>query len=86
MVHRLDLRSGASRLHYGRTNTFLQVADYYLVSYALAHGHIVVTHEVPVDTVRKIKIPNVCVGIGIICITPYAMLWREGAKFVLGSD
>ena len=28
-------------------NTFLQVADYYLVAHALAHKHVVVTHEVP---------------------------------------
>jgi len=27
-------------------NAFLQVADYYLVAHALAHGHTVVTHEV----------------------------------------
>lgn len=66
-------------------NTFLQVADYYLVSYALAHGHTVVTHEVPANTIRKIKIPNVCVGVGVSCINPYAMLRREGAKFVLGA-
>ena len=65
-------------------NTFLQVADYYLISYALAHGHIVVTHEVPANTTRKIKIPNVCVGVGVGCINPYAMLRRERAKFVLG--
>ena len=66
-------------------NTFLQVADYYLVSYALAHNLTVVTHEVPANTTRKIKIPNVCVGIGVSCINPYAMLRREGAKFILGS-
>jgi hypothetical protein len=28
-------------------STFLQVADYYLVGHALAHGDTVVTHEVP---------------------------------------
>ena len=28
-------------------NTFLQVADYYLTAHAHAHGHTVVTHEVP---------------------------------------
>ena len=28
-------------------NTFFQVADYWLVGHALAHRHIVVTHEVP---------------------------------------
>lgn len=66
-------------------NTFLQVADYYLVSYALAHGHTVVTHEVPANTPKKIKIPNVCVGLGVDCATPYAMLRREGAKFILGG-
>ena len=37
--------------------TFLRVADYWLVAHALAHGCTVVTHEVPADTIRKIKIP-----------------------------
>ena len=67
-------------------NTFLQVADYYLVAYALAHGHTVVTHEVPANTLRKIKIPNVCVGVRVSCINPYAMLRREGARFLLGRQ
>jgi len=44
-------------------NTFLQVADYYLVSHALAHDHIVVTHKVPENSVKKIKIPNACIGL-----------------------
>src|SRR5271156_3344167 len=35
--------------------TFLQVADYWLVAYALAHAYIVVTHEVPSVSVRQIK-------------------------------
>ena len=64
-------------------NTFLQVADYYLISYALAHGHTVVTHEVPANTPRKIKIPNVCVGLGVSCVNPFTMLRRERARFVL---
>lgn len=64
--------------------TFLQVADYWLVAHALAHGCIVVTHEVPADTTRKIKIPNACVGLGLRCVTPYEMLRRERARFVLG--
>lgn len=64
-------------------NTFLQVADYYLVSYALAHEHTIVTHEVPANTPKKIKIPNVCVGMGVEPINPYQMLRREGAKFIL---
>jgi hypothetical protein len=64
-------------------NTFLQVADYYLVSRALAHRDVVVTHEVPADSVNKVKIPNVCVGMGIKCMSPYEMLRVERARFVL---
>lgn len=65
-------------------NTFLQVADYFLVAQALAHGHVVVTHEVPSESVRKIKIPNACIGLNIPFMTPYEMLRRERARFVLG--
>lgn len=65
--------------------TFLQVADYWLIAHALAHDCTVVTHEVPADTIRKVKIPNACIGLGLRCINPYDMLRREGAKFVLQS-
>ncbi|MDX1252843.1 MAG: DUF4411 family protein [Gammaproteobacteria bacterium] len=64
-------------------STFLQVADYWLVAHALAHQVTVVTHEVPSDSVRKIKIPNACIGLGIHCLSPYEMLRRERARFVL---
>ena len=63
--------------------TFLQVADYWLVAYALAHGHTVVTHEVPADSRRRIKIPNACVGLGVRFVTPYQMLRQERARFIL---
>ena len=66
-------------------NTFLQVADYYLVAQALAGRHTVVTHEVPSASPRKIKIPDACIGLGIKCMTPYEMLRRERARFVLGT-
>jgi hypothetical protein len=59
--------------------------DAYLVAHALAYGHDVVTHEVPANSPKKIKIPNVCVGLGVKCMTPYAMLRRERARFVLGA-
>jgi Domain of unknown function (DUF4411) len=64
-------------------NTFLQVADAYLVAHALAHGHTVVTHERLADSRRIIKIPNACIGVGIKFMTPYEMLRRERARFVL---
>lgn len=65
-------------------NTFLQVADYYLVAHALAHKDTVVTHEKAQPSAKKIKIPNVCIGLGIKCMTPYEMLRHERARFVLG--
>jgi hypothetical protein len=71
--------------HYEATavNTFLQVADYFLVAHALAHGLTVVTHEKAQPLARKIKIPNVCIGLGIKCITPFEMLRHERARFIL---
>jgi len=66
-------------------NTFLQVADYYLVCHALGHGLTIVTHEVPANSKKRIKIPNVCIGLGIKFMSPYEMLRHEQAKFVLGA-
>jgi len=65
-------------------STFLQIADYYLVAQALAGGHVVVTHERPNSSVHIVKIPNVCLGLGVTCMTPFEMLRRERARFVLG--
>ena len=67
-------------------STFLQVADYYLVAHALAHGYTLVTHEIASSTTKKIKIPNVCIGLRIKCMTPFEMLRRERARFVLGRQ
>lgn len=66
-------------------SAFLQDADYYLVAHALAHDYVVITHEVASDGVKAVKIPNVCIGLGIKCMTPYEMLRKERARFILGS-
>lgn len=66
------------------TATFLQAGDYYLIAQAVAGSHVVVTHEVPGAT-RRIKIPDVCIGLGVKCMTPYQMLRKEHARFVLGK-
>lgn len=66
-------------------NQFFQVADYYLVAYAKAHRLTVVTHEIPSNSPKKIKIPDVCFGLNIPFISPYEMLRRTGARFVLGA-
>lgn len=65
-------------------NTFLQVADFWLVAAALAGHHTVVTHEVAAPSAKKIKIPNVCIGLGVDFMSPYQMLRKERARFVLG--
>jgi hypothetical protein len=79
--------SWATSQHYepAAINTFLQVADFYLIAHALADEHIVVTHEVPANAVKRIKIPNACIGLGLRFMTPYEMLRRERARFVLGG-
>jgi hypothetical protein len=64
--------------------TFLQVADYYLVAQALAGSHTIVTHEQPSASTRRIKIPDACLGLGIKFMTPFEMLRRERARFILG--
>lgn len=66
--------------------TFLQVADYYLVAQAQAGKHTVVTHEIPSASTRRIKIPDACIGLGIKCMSPYAMLRHERAHFILGPN
>lgn len=67
-------------------NTFLQVADFYLVAFALAGGHVLVTHETPSTSNGRIKIPNACLGLEVKYMTPFQMLRTERAKFVLGEQ
>jgi hypothetical protein len=74
----------AQRYEPAAVTTFLQVADYYLVTHALAHGYTLVTHEIASPSTKKIKLPNVCIGLGIKCMTPFAMLRHERARFILG--
>ena len=64
---------------------FQAVADFYLVAQALADGHAVVTHEVPSGSLKRVKIPDACMAMGVTCLQPFEMLRREKACFVLGS-
>jgi hypothetical protein len=77
----------ATSQHYepAAVSTFLQQADYYLVAAALAHGHTIVTHEIASTSAKKIKIPDSCIGLGVKSVTPFEMLRRERARFVLGG-
>jgi Domain of unknown function (DUF4411) len=69
----------------GAVSQFLQVADYYLVAHSHAHNFVTVTHEVAANSVKKIKIPNACIGLNVKCMSPYEMLRTEKARFVLGA-
>lgn len=62
---------------------FMQASDYYLVAQALAGGHTLVTHEVSEPKKKRIKIPDVCIGLGIKCVRPAVMLRAEKPQFVL---
>ena len=66
-------------------NEFLKAADYWLVAHARAHGFTIVTHEVSSESIRRIKIPDACTGLGIDSVSPYEMLRRERARFTLGG-
>lgn len=63
---------------------FLESADCSLVAHALAGEHHVVTHELSSPSKKRVKIPDVCAGLGVACPTPFEMLRRERARFVLG--
>ncbi len=62
---------------------FLQGADYYLVACAHANGHVVVNHEVHSNAVKRVKIPTVCVGMGVKFMNTFEMLRKEQAQFRL---
>ncbi len=66
-------------------STFLQVADYYLVAFAHSRDFVVVTHEVPSQSTKRIKIPDACIALNVKVMSPYEMLRTERARFVLGS-
>ncbi len=64
-------------------NIFLQGADYYLIAQAKSKQYTIVTHEIPSDSKKKIKIPDVCISLQIKYMTPYEMLRKEKARFIL---
>lgn len=75
--------AGGGSFEAGAVSQFLQVADYYLVAHAHAHGFVVVTHEVAANSVRRIKIPNACIAQGVKFMSPFEMLRTERARFVI---
>lgn len=61
-----------------------QNADYQLIAYAKAHGHVVVTNEQPQPQAKKrILIPDACQAMGVETADTFTMLRKSGARFVL---
>ena len=60
---------------------FLNNPDSDLITEALARSGSVVTYELSEPyRQKKVKIPDVCTGLGIECIKPHDMLRREGMQ------
>lgn len=64
---------------------FLESADHYIISQALADNRNLITHEIPSDTKNRVKIPNVCKAFGVRYLSLFKMLRQEKAKFVLAE-
>lgn len=62
---------------------FFKKADPFIVAHALAHGFTVVTLEIRHNDKNQVKIPNVCEGLGVGCMSPWDMLKREKVRFIL---
>lgn len=59
---------------------FLSVADPWIIAHARSTGGTVVTHESHQPQAKKVKIPNICVALGVSYISPYEMLQGLGVK------
>ena len=84
---RVNAWAGARNYRPLAIKRFMESADCYLVAQALEGKHKVVTLETPSgrEARKRIKIPNACDGVGVEYLTPFEMLSREGARFVLGA-
>ncbi len=56
-------------------------ADAWLCAEALASGLTVVTYETRSNSLRKVKIPNVCEGLGVRCIDGFDFMRALGFRF-----
>ncbi|SUA75937.1 Uncharacterised protein [Nocardia otitidiscaviarum] len=56
-------------------------ADFYLIAFAKANGHVVVTHEQPKPDARKrVLIPDACIAMNVEFVDTFTMLRKTGAK------
>jgi hypothetical protein len=85
-LRELSIWANSGQFTQAAADEFLDVADYYLVAHAAAHGHTVVTHEVYQANARKrILIPNACQALGVPYCTTFAMLRSRDVRFTLDT-
>lgn len=63
---------------------FLDSTDLFVIGYAMAYNHTVVTHEsLNLNRKNKVMIPVVCQQFDVPCIKVFGMLQSMGTRFVL---
>jgi hypothetical protein len=82
-VGRLNAWAAAGNYRPAAVAEFLRGADAMLVAHAARLGYVVVTHELPPNGVKSVKIPEACVALGVQYTNTFGMLRRERARFVL---
>lgn len=71
--------------HVAACRDFFSCADSWIVAHALAHSHIVVTEERPApQSLRSVKMPDVCQLVGVRCIRTTDLLRQLGTRLILG--
>jgi hypothetical protein len=84
LQHVATWATGSRNYRQSAIREFLSTGDYQLVSQARAREFVVVTHETSEpNAVKRIKIPDACTAVGVRSTTPWQLLRREGARFVL---
>lgn len=77
---------GEKQFSQAAKDEFAREPDGWLIAYALAYGHTVVTHEVYAPDVKKrVPIPNVCRAFGIRHVDTFEMLRALAVRFVCGN-
>ncbi len=59
---------------------FAKIADGWIIAYAMAHNGIVVTHEMPSLSKKKIPMPNICEVFGVKYVNTFEMMRMLGVK------
>ncbi|MDX2559346.1 DUF4411 family protein [Streptomyces sp. TX20-6-3] len=66
------------------TEFLTNTADFYLVAYARAHQHTLVTHEQSrPDSRKRVLIPDACQALGVVYANPFVMLRAAQARLDL---